>query len=154
MGLVQSADESAVLAASLESNDGLYLVPAFTGLGAPHWNPHTRGTLLGMTRDTGPAHIARAVAEAVCYQSYELLEAMADDVGKDIEMLRIDGGMANNDWLAQYLADITRNPLPGPPFWKPPHSVRHALPAFRQESLMISTLCRRRGSPAKGSIHR
>ena len=59
-----------------------------------------------MTRDTGPAHIARAVLEAVCYQSYELLEAMADDVGEDIEMLRIDGGMANNDWLAQYLADI------------------------------------------------
>ena len=114
VGLVQSADESAVLAASLESNDGVYLVPAFTGLGAPHWNPHTRGTLLGMTRDTGPAHIARAVLEAVCYQSYELLEAMADDVGEDIEMLRIDGGMANNDWLAQYLADITRTPVARP----------------------------------------
>ncbi|MDP6950639.1 MAG: FGGY-family carbohydrate kinase, partial [Arenicellales bacterium] len=114
LGLVQSADESAVLAASLESNDGVYLVPAFTGLGAPHWNPHTRGTLLGMTRDTGPAHIARAVLEAVCYQSYELLEAMADDVGEDIEMLRIDGGMANNDWLAQYLADITRTPVARP----------------------------------------
>lgn len=114
VGLVQSADESAVLAASLESNHGVYLVPAFTGLGAPHWNPHTRGTLLGMTRDTGPAHIARAVLEAVCYQSYELLEAMADDVGEDIEMLRIDGGMANNDWLAQYLADITRIPVARP----------------------------------------
>jgi len=114
VGLVQSADESAVLAASLESNDGVYLVPAFTGLGAPHWNPHARGTLLGMTRDTGPAHIARAVLEAVCYQSYELLEAMADDVGEDIEMLRIDGGMANNDWLAQYLADITRTPVARP----------------------------------------
>ena len=114
VGLVQSADESAVLAASLESNDGVYLVPAFTGLGAPHWNPHTRGTLLGMTRDTGPAHIARAVLEAVCYQSYELLEAMADDVGENIEMLRIDGGMANNDWLAQYLADITQTPVARP----------------------------------------
>ena len=114
VGLVPSADESAVLAASLESNDGVYLVPAFTGLGAPHWNPHTRGTLLGMTRDTGPAHIARAVLEAVCYQSYELLEAMADDVGEDIEMLRIDGGMANNNWLAQYLADITRIPVAKP----------------------------------------
>jgi glycerol kinase len=114
VGLVQSADESAVLAASLESNDGVYLVPAFTGLGAPHWNPHARGTLLGMTRDTGPAHIARAVLEAVCYQSYELLEAMADDVGEDIEMLRIDGGMARNDWLAQYLADITRTTVERP----------------------------------------
>ncbi|HBP83570.1 MAG TPA: glycerol kinase, partial [Gammaproteobacteria bacterium] len=103
-------------AASLEANDGVYLVPAFTGLGAPHWNPHARGTLLGMTRDTGPAHIARAVLEAVCYQSYELLEAMADDVGEDIEMLRIDGGMANNDWLAQYLADITRTPVARPAF--------------------------------------
>ena len=69
--------------------------------------PRMKGT-------ASPAHIARAVLEAVCYQSYELLKAMADDVGDDIEMLRIDGGMANNDWLAQYLADITRTPVARP----------------------------------------
>ena len=114
LGLVDSAGETATLAASLESNDGVYLVPAFTGLGAPQWNPHARGTLLGMTRATGPAHIARAVLEAVCYQSVELLEAMADDVGEEATMMRIDGGMARNNWLAQYLADITKTTVERP----------------------------------------
>ena len=114
LGLLDSAEQTAALAASLESNDGVYLVPAFTGLGAPHWNPHARGTLLGMTRATGPAHIARAALEAVCYQSAELLEAMADDVGKDVRTLRVDGGMVRNDWLTQYLADITKTPVERP----------------------------------------
>jgi len=114
LGLVDSAGETATLAASLESNDGVYLVPAFTGLGAPYWNPHARGTLLGMTRATGPAHIARAALEAVCYQSAELLEAMADDVGERATILRIDGGMARNDWLTQYLADVTQTPVERP----------------------------------------
>ena len=114
LGLLDSAEQTAALAASLESNDGVYLVPAFTGLGAPHWNPHARGTLLGMTRATGPAHIARAALEAVCYQSAELLEAMADDVGKDVTTLRVDGGMVRNDWLTQYLADITNTPVERP----------------------------------------
>ena len=108
LGLLDSAEQTAALAASLESNDGVYLVPAFTGLGAPHWNPHARGTLLGMTRATGPAHIARAALEAVCYQSAELLEAMADDVGKDVTTLRVDGGMVRNDWLTQYLSVSTK----------------------------------------------
>jgi len=114
LGLLDSAEQTAALAASLESNDGVYLVPAFTGLGAPHWNPHARGTLLGMTRATGPAHIARAALEAVCYQSAELLEAMADDVGKDVTTLRVDGGMVRNDWLTQHLADITNTPVERP----------------------------------------
>ena len=114
LGLVDSAEQTATLAASLESNGGVYLVPAFTGLGAPHWNPHARGTLLGMTRATGPAHIARAALEAVCYQSAELLEAMADDVGKDVTTLRVDGGMVRNDWLTQHLADITNTPVERP----------------------------------------
>ena len=114
LGLVDSAEQTATLAASLESNGGVYLVPAFTGLGAPHWNPHARGTLLGMTRATGPAHIARAALEAVCYQSAELLEAMADDVGKDVTTLRVDGGMVRNNWLTQHLADITNTPVERP----------------------------------------
>ena len=107
LGLVDSANETATLAAGLDSNEGVYLVPAFTGLGAPHWNPHARGTLLGMTRATTPAHIARATLEAACYQSAELLEAMAEDSGQSPALLRIDGGMARNDWLAQFLADIS-----------------------------------------------
>ena len=107
LGLVDSANETASLAAGLDSNEGVYLVPAFTGLGAPHWNPYARGTLLGMTRATTPAHIARATLEAVCYQSAELLGAMAEDSGQSPALLRIDGGMARNDWLAQFLADIS-----------------------------------------------
>ena len=107
LGLVDSANETATLAAGLDSNEGVYLVPAFTGLGAPHWDPYARGTLLGMTRATTPAHIARATLEAVCYQSAELLGAMAEDSGQSTELLRIDGGMARNDWLAQFLADIS-----------------------------------------------
>ena len=107
LGLVDSANETATLAAGLDSNEGVYLVPAFTGLGAPHWNPYARGTLLGMTRATTPAHIARATLEAVCYQSAELLGAMAEDSGQSPALLRIDGGMARNDWLAQFLADIS-----------------------------------------------
>ncbi len=114
LGLVKSAEETATLASGLDSNEGVYLVPAFTGLGAPHWNPHARGTLLGMTRATGPAHIARATLEAVCYQSAELLGAMADDHGERAQVLRIDGGMAQNDWLAQYLADISNTPVERP----------------------------------------
>ena len=114
LGLVDSAGETATLAAGLETNEGVYLVPAFTGLGAPHWNPYARGTLLGMTRATTPAHIARATLEAVCYQSAELLGAMAEDSGQSPARLRIDGGMARNDWLAQFLADISNTPVERP----------------------------------------
>jgi glycerol kinase len=114
LGLVDSANETATLAAGLDSNEGVYLVPAFTGLGAPHWNPYARGTLLGMTRATTPAHIARATLEAVCYQSAELLGAMAEDSGQSPALLRIDGGMARNDWLAQFLADISNTPVERP----------------------------------------
>jgi glycerol kinase len=114
LGLVDSAGETATLAAGLDSNEGVYLVPAFTGLGAPHWNPYARGTLLGMTRATTPAHIARATLEAVCYQSAELLGAMAEDSGQSPALLRIDGGMARNDWLAQFLADISNTPVERP----------------------------------------
>ncbi len=114
LGLVDSVTETATLAAGLDSNEGVYLVPAFTGLGAPHWNPYARGTLLGMTRATTPAHIARATLEAVCYQSAELLGAMAEDSGQSPALLRIDGGMARNDWLAQFLADISNTPVERP----------------------------------------
>ena len=88
------------------SNDGVYMVPAFTGLGAPHWDPHARGAVFGITRDTGIAHFVRAALEAVCYQTRELVEAMAADSGQPLEKLRVDGGMAVNDWMLQFLADI------------------------------------------------
>jgi glycerol kinase len=83
------------------------MVPAFTGLGAPHWDPHTRGAIFGLTRDTRPADLARAALESVCYQTVDLLDAMASDGIPAISSLRVDGGMANNDWLMQFLSDVT-----------------------------------------------
>jgi glycerol kinase len=106
IGLIDSASETEALASSLPDNRGVYLVPAFTGLGAPHWDAHARGGLFGITRDTGVAEIARATVESVCYQTRDLLEAVAADGGTRLASLRVDGGMVANDWLMQFLADI------------------------------------------------
>jgi glycerol kinase len=111
--LVGSAAETADLARSVADTRGVYLVPAFTGLGAPYWDPWARGAILGLTRDSGIAHIVRAALEAVCYQTRDLLAAMAQDAGSPTE-LRIDGGMVTNDWLAQCLADVVRLPVVRP----------------------------------------
>ena len=102
--LIGSASQMQELAESVSSSNGVYMVPAFTGLGAPYWDPDARGAILGLTRDTGIAHIARATLEAVCYQSRDLLDAMRSD-GARVEALRVDGGMVINDWLVQRLAD-------------------------------------------------
>jgi glycerol kinase len=106
LGLIQSASETEALAASLADNRGVYLVPAFTGLGAPYWDAHARGGLFGISRDTGVAEIARATLESVCYQTRDLLQAIADDGATDLCALRVDGGMVANDWLMQFLCDI------------------------------------------------
>ena len=105
LGIIDSAQQSEALAASLDSNHGLYLVPAFTGLGAPHWDPDARGAIFGITRDTGPAQLVRATLESVCYQSFDLLEATRRD-GSTPARLRIDGGMVEHNWLCQFLADL------------------------------------------------
>jgi len=105
LGLIERAEETEALAMSLESNGGVYLVPAFTGLGAPYWDPHVRGALLGLTRDTGPAHFARAALESVAYQTQDLMEAMRKD-GRGGASVRVDGGMVANDWVTQFLADV------------------------------------------------
>lgn len=105
LGIIESAEQSQALASSLEDNQGVYLVPAFTGLGAPHWDADARGALFGLTRDSGPAAITRAALESVCYQTMDLLNAMRQD-GASIDTVRVDGGMVNNDWLSQYLANI------------------------------------------------
>lgn len=102
--LIKSAGETEALARSLADSQGVYLVPAFTGLGAPYWDPQARGAILGLTRDTGLAHIVRAALESVAYQTRDLLEAMAADSLAPTE-LRVDGGMVGNDWLVQFLAD-------------------------------------------------
>ncbi|MEQ9507111.1 MAG: glycerol kinase GlpK [Hyphomonas sp.] len=103
--LIQSAEESAKAAASLPDNGGVYMVPAFTGLGAPHWNAEARGVIAGLTRAATGAHLVRAGLESVAYQTHDLLAAFAGD-GAAIAELRVDGGMVANDWLMQFLADI------------------------------------------------
>jgi len=104
--IIESASETATLAARLAEDHGVYLVPAFVGLGAPHWDPSARGLLCGLTLDTSAAHLARAALEAVAYQTLDLTEAMQRDGAQPPAAIRIDGGMAANDWLCQFLADI------------------------------------------------
>lgn len=111
LGLIKSAAEIETLAAGLTSNRGVYMVPAFTGLGAPHWDPAARGALYGLVRDTGAAEIARAILESVAYQTSDLIAAMlADGRNHDLHIenpiLRADGGMVENQWMMQFLADI------------------------------------------------
>lgn len=111
--IIDHAKDTEKLCKSLESNKGVYLVPAFTGLGAPHWDPDARGGLFGLTRDTGRAEIVRATIESVCYQTYDLFSAMAQD-GVEPKILRVDGGMVANDWMVQYLADVLDIPVERP----------------------------------------
>jgi len=113
--LIARADESGPLAAAADPEQAVYLVPAFTGLGAPWWDAHARGALFGLTRNTGPKEIARAALEAVCYQTLDLLDAMrADWPGASDTVLRVDGGMVASDWMLQRLADILDAPVDRP----------------------------------------
>lgn len=111
--LINHAADSQALAEQLESNGGVYLVPAFTGLGAPHWDPDARGAIVGLTRGSGRAQLARAALESVVYQTHDLLHAMAQD-GVAPTQLRVDGGMVANDWMVQFLADILDIPVDRP----------------------------------------
>jgi glycerol kinase len=103
--LISHASESEALAEKAKANNGVYLVPAFTGLGAPYWDPDARGAMFGLTRDTGIAEIVSAGLQSVCYQTKDLQKAMESD-GARPTMLRVDGGMSNNQWVMAYLADI------------------------------------------------
>ncbi len=103
--LIRKAADTGALAASIESTRGVYLVPAFTGLGAPWWDPQARGALLGLSFDSGVAEIARATLESVSFQTRDLLDALARDAGAPAQ-LRVDGGMVVNDWFVQNLADV------------------------------------------------
>lgn len=106
LGIIRSSSEVEGLASKVVHNDGVYLVPAFAGLGAPHWDQHARGTLVGMTRGTSAAHIARAALESIAYQTMEVLKAMEADASISIKELRVDGGATNNNLLMQFQADI------------------------------------------------
>jgi glycerol kinase len=112
--LIQQAGDTEALARSVAGTNGVYLVPAFTGLGAPYWDPTARGAILGLTRDTGIAEIVRSALEAVCYQTRDLMSAMAGDAGSATSKLRVDGGMVRNDWVMQFLADILNVPVERP----------------------------------------
>ncbi|HET8883525.1 MAG TPA: FGGY-family carbohydrate kinase, partial [Solimonas sp.] len=140
MHLIRAAGETEKIAKSIPDTDGVYLVPAFTGLGAPYWDPEARGAIFGLTRDSGIAHIVRAALESVGYQTRDLIDAMASDAAASgsaaltppplsrdagegqerrsatfaLRELRIDGGMVVNDWLAQSLADLLQIPVVRP----------------------------------------
>ncbi len=113
-GVVRHAEETEELARAANPESGVYMVPAFTGLGAPYWDPAARGAIYGLTRDTGRAELARATLESVCYQTRDLFEAMAADGAMSPEALRVDGGMIGNDWVMQFLADILDLPVERP----------------------------------------
>lgn len=106
LGFFVNAAQSESLALSVNDTDGVYFVPAFTGLGAPYWNPDARGCLAGLTRETSPAHITRAALEAQAYQTYDLLGAMERDTGQPLKHIRVDGGLVANNFVCQFLADI------------------------------------------------
>jgi glycerol kinase len=111
LGIIDSAADSEGLAASLAGNDGVYFVPALTGLGSPHWDPHARGTIVGLTRGSGRAQIARAALEAIAYQTHDALRAIERASGQSLHELRADGGATANDWLMQFQADILGVPV-------------------------------------------
>jgi glycerol kinase len=106
LGVIEEAAESGALAASLDSNDGVYFVPALTGLGSPHWDPYARGTIVGLTRGSGRAHLARAALEAVAYQTVDAVRAQEAASGQRLAALKADGGAVANSWLMQFQADV------------------------------------------------
>ena len=114
LGIIERAEDVEGLAASVDDTGGVYLVPAFTGLGAPHWDPDARGTIVGLTRGTGRAELARATLESICFQVADVLEAMAADAGEQIDVLRVDGGAAANNLLLQLQADVLGVPVERP----------------------------------------
>jgi glycerol kinase len=111
LGIIETAAESEDLARSLESNDGVYLVPAFTGLGSPHWDPYARGTIVGLTRGNGRAHLARAALESIAYQTVDAVRAMEEASGVELEELKADGGAVQNSWLMGFQADVLGVPV-------------------------------------------
>jgi glycerol kinase len=114
MGLIQTAAESEAVARSIPDSGGVYFVPAFTGLGAPHWDMYSRGTIIGLTRGSGRAQVVRAALESIAYQSADLVAAMAQDCGRRPERLRVDGGASANAFLMQFQADLLGLPVERP----------------------------------------
>ena len=114
MGVITHASQTHDMATQVPDSHGVYLVPAFVGLGAPHWDPDARGAIFGLTLDSQPSHIARAALESVAFQTRDIVGAMIADGGEAPSALRVDGGMVNNDWLCQFLADMLDLPVERP----------------------------------------
>ena len=112
--IIENADETAALAASLPSNEGVYFVPALVGLGAPHWESEARGTIVGLTRGTSRAHFVRAALEAMAYGTNDVLDVMTKSANNAFSLLRVDGGASKNDWLMQFQADVLGVPVERP----------------------------------------
>ena len=114
MGLIETSAEIESLARQVKDNGGVYLIPAFVGLGAPYWDPHARGLMIGLTRGTTRAHIARAALESITFQCNDVLRAMMNDAGARLTELRVDGGASENDLMMQFQADISGVPVVRP----------------------------------------
>jgi glycerol kinase len=114
LGIIDSATETEALAESLKSNEGVYFVPALAGLGAPHWDAYARGAIVGLTRGTTRAHLARAALESMCYQTRDVVAAMEQDAGTPLKELRVDGGAVGNRFLMQFQSDILGVPIEVP----------------------------------------
>ncbi len=111
LGIIAHAEETEALAAGLAGNDGVYFVPALTGLGSPHWDPYARGTIVGLTRGSGRAHLARATLEAIAYQTVDAVRAIETAGGRALDELRVDGGASANQWMMQFQADVLGAPV-------------------------------------------
>jgi len=111
LGVIATAGETEGLGRSLDSNDGVYFVPALTGLGSPYWDPYARGTIVGLSRGTTKAHLARAALEAMAYQTFDAIRAMERASGVRLEELRADGGATANAWMLQFQADLLGVPV-------------------------------------------
>jgi glycerol kinase len=114
LGIIREAEETEGLAASLEGNDGVYFVPALTGLGSPHWDPYAWGTIVGLTRGNGRADLARAALESIAYQTVDAVRAPEAVSGERLELLKADGGAVVNHWLMQFQADVLGAPVSVP----------------------------------------
>ena len=111
LGIIKTAAETEGLARSLDGNDGVYLVPAFAGLGSPHWDPYARGTIVGLTRGNGRAHLARAALESIAYQTVDAVRALEQASGVELDELKADGGASENSWLMRFQADMLGVPV-------------------------------------------
>jgi glycerol kinase len=118
LGIIRTSGEVEALARSVPDTGGVYLVPAFAGLGAPYWDPHARGTIVGMSRGTTAAHLARATLDSIAYQTADVLEAMHADSGIAVTELRVDGGATQNDLLMQFQADVLGVPVVRPKIYE------------------------------------